>query len=211
MKLPFFRPALLGGLLLTLTIPAVQAQTVTSGPDSVLVRRAGTAATDTSNAPVRRKPGAPLTRPAKAALWALLPSGGQVYNHDYWKVPLVLAGIGAAGYSVYWNNGRYQQFRREAARRAAGGTRETDPSKITQGFSDAALPRGSAFYRRNRDLSVVVTAAIYGLSIMEALVDAHLSTFTISDDLTLRVAPTVLPLAGTYVVVPAVGLTLTRR
>ncbi len=211
MKLPFFRPALLGGLLLTLMAPAIRAQTVTSGPDSVLVRRAGTAAADTSNAPARRKPGAPLTRPAKAALWALLPGGGQAYNRDYWKVPIVLAGVGTAGFFVYLNNVRYQQFRRETARRAGGGTRENDPSKITQGFSDAALPRGIAFYRRNRDLSVVVTAAIYGLSVMEALVDAHLATFTISDDLTLRVAPTVLPLAGTYAPAPGVGLTLTRR
>jgi hypothetical protein len=47
-------------------------------------------------------------------------------------------------------------------------------------------------YRRWRDMSVFVMIGIYGLSVVDAYVDASLSQFDISPNLSLRVSPTVI-------------------
>ena len=40
---------------------------------------------------------------------AIVPGAGQLYNHDYWKVPVIYAGIGAGVYGGVWSNRKYQQ------------------------------------------------------------------------------------------------------
>ncbi len=40
---------------------------------------------------------------------AIVPGAGQLYNHDYWKVPVIYAGIGAGVYGGIWGNRKYQQ------------------------------------------------------------------------------------------------------
>ena len=47
-------------------------------------------------------------------------------------------------------------------------------------------------YRRWRDLASFVTMAVYALSVIDAYVDASLSDFDITPDLSLHVAPRVL-------------------
>ncbi len=46
-------------------------------------------------------------------------------------------------------------------------------------------------YRRWRDMSFFVLVGVYALSVIDAYVDASLSEFDISNDLSLRVQPTV--------------------
>jgi hypothetical protein len=52
--------------------------------------------------------------------------------------------------------------------------------------------RRKDFYRRYRDLSIFVLIGVYALSVIDAYVDASLSEFDISDDLSLRVQPAVI-------------------
>ena len=47
-------------------------------------------------------------------------------------------------------------------------------------------------YRRWRDLSFFVMLGVYALSVIDAYVDAELSVFDISDDLSLKVEPTII-------------------
>lgn len=47
-------------------------------------------------------------------------------------------------------------------------------------------------YRRWRDMSMFVMIGVYAFSVIDAYVDASLSEFDISDDLSLRVEPTVI-------------------
>ena len=149
-----------------------------------------------------------LSRPAKAALWGLLPGGGQVYNRDYWKVPLVYAALGGVGYSVLFNHQRYQEFAEGYRLRTDGDDATTDAGLRSAAFStDDNVKRAREFYRRNRDLSIIGAVAVYGLSIAEAVVDAHLATFDVNDDLSLRLAPTVVP-HPTAPPTPALSLTL---
>ena len=179
------------------------AQVVTAGPDSTLV---GTPAATT---PLPDPPG--RRRPAKAALWGLIPGGGQVYNRDYWKLPVVYAALGGITYSVVFANTRYIEFAR-AYRHRTDADAATDDTGVHSSLQkrtpqgDAVVLRYREYFRRNRDLSIIGAAVIYGLTIAEALVDAHLATFTVSDDLSLRVAPTLVPQRAAL---PAPGLGLT--
>lgn len=177
-----------------------RAQVVAPGPDSVVVARADTAR------PVKAKG---LSRPAKATLFALVPGGGQVYNRDYWKLPLVYGALGGMAYLIVRNSNRFQEFRRGYIARTDGDTLTVDTGPRSSILvRDETVLRYRDFYRRNRDLSIIFTAMVYGLTITEALVDAHLSTFNVSDDLSLRVIPA-SEVAGR--IAPGATLVLTLR
>ena len=146
----------------------------------------------------------------KAILWALLPGGGQIYNRKYWKLPIVWGAFMACYYSITWNNRQYQEYH-AAYRDLSGPDPEHNTSWLVfaptgaqasdyqqyQSSLRSTLKRGNDFYRRYRDLSIVATVLVYGLSILDAYVDAELYTFDISPDLSLRVVPEVgLPKLG---------------
>lgn len=153
--------------------------------------------------------------PKKAALFAaVFPAGGQIYNRDYWKVPLVLAALaGGISTAVYWRI-RYQDFLAGYRSFYDLDKTSTNYGKLQDGLNvDSQLPvfyRGGILngerdearlyninqvqkvkndYRRYFETSIVVTAAIYVLAIIEANVAAHLKTFDISDDISFRVEP----------------------
>ena len=146
----------------------------------------------------------------KAILWAFLPGGGQIYNRKYWKLPIVWGAFMACYYSITWNNRQYQEYH-AAYRDLSGPDPEHNTSWLVfaptgaqasdyqqyQSSLRSTLKRGNDFYRRYRDLSIVATVLVYGLSILDAYVDAELYTFNISPDLSLRVVPEVgLPKLG---------------
>ena len=146
----------------------------------------------------------------KAILWAFLPGGGQIYNRKYWKLPIVWGAFMACYYSITWNNRQYQEYH-AAYRDLSGPDPEHNTSWLVfapagaqasdyqqyQSSLRSTLKRGNDFYRRYRDLSIVATVLVYGLSILDAYVDAELYTFDISPDLSLRVVPEVgLPKLG---------------
>ena len=52
--------------------------------------------------------------------------------------------------------------------------------------------RRKDYYRRYRDLSVFCLIAVYALSVIDAYVDASLSEFDISQDLSFKVEPAII-------------------
>lgn len=122
--------------------------------------------------------------PAKAAFYsALVPGLGQAYNKKYWKIPIIYAGLGAGIYYYTWNNKEYHKFRDEYKRRLDG---TSDPNHPIYGNLDNdRLIRAQKFHQKNRDLSALITAAIYILNIVDANVDAHLMQFNVNDNLSL--------------------------
>jgi hypothetical protein len=48
------------------------------------------------------------------------------------------------------------------------------------------------YYRRYRDLSIFIFIGVYALSIIDAYVDAEMSSFDISRDLSMKVRPSVI-------------------
>lgn len=143
--------------------------------------------------------------PRAAVLWAIIPGGGQVYNRKYWKVPIIIGGMTALYYAISWNNNNLLEYAK-----AYSDIKSDDPmtndswiafvpagadpnSYRTSGSFQETLRHGRDFYRRNRDLSIIVAVGVYALSIVDAYVDAELAHFDISPDLTLRATPSYIP------------------
>ena len=140
----------------------------------------------------------------KKAMWlgVVLPGAGQIYNHKYWKLPIIYGGMVGCIYAMRWNNMMYTDYSR-----AYLDLMDDDPTtesynsfmhlgaKITDAnkarYQDL-FKRRKDFYRRYRDLSLFCLLGVYALSIIDAYVDASLSQFDISRDLSLRVEPTVI-------------------
>lgn len=146
---------------------------------------------------VERKPINPLA-PSKAAFYsAVLPGLGQIYNKRYWKVPIVYAVIGTGVYAYLWNDERYNAYRSAFKRRQAGFTDDEfwdarNPGgeiPDTPDLSTDALQDAQERFQRDRDLSLLVTIAMYALNVVDANVDAHLKQFNIDDDLSLDMRP----------------------
>ncbi len=138
------------------------------------------------------------------ALWLALviPGGGQIYNRKYWKLPIVYGGFIGCMYAMSWNNMMYRDYAQ-----AYLDLMDKDPgtqsynqflhlgAKITKDNEDRykeIFKKRKDRYRRWRDLSFFVMVGVYALSVIDAYVDAELSVFDISDDLSLRVEPTVI-------------------
>ena len=121
-------------------------------------------------------------RPSKAAfLSAILPGLGQAYNKKYWKVPLVWGGIGAGIYFYVRNDEQFDRYRGAYKRRLAG----FKDDEFYNVISDDGLIRAQEQFRRNKEVSLLVTIGIYALNIIDANVDAHLLQFNVDENLSL--------------------------
>ncbi len=137
-------------------------------------------------------------KPGRAALFsAVLPGAGQVYNGKYWKVPLVYSALGSAVFFFEYNNKLYKKYLAGYKERIEHEADPTVPETIfSEDISTDVLLQYKNDSRRNRDLSIVIFSAVYILNIIDAVVDAELSDFDVSDDLSLKIAPEIIPLYG---------------
>lgn len=125
--------------------------------------------------------------PTRAALLsAILPGAGQVYNEKIWKVPIIYGGIMTNIYFLDFNNRRYQLFR--TALRIARDDENPRPNPFPN-LNEDGIIRNVNYWRRNRDLNYMIFGVIYAINIVDSLVDAHLSGFDVSDDLSLDIRP----------------------
>lgn len=127
----------------------------------------------------------------KATLFsAIVPGWGQAYNKKFWKVPIVWAGMGAIGYFIYDNSANYNLFKEMYITIS-----ENPDTLIPYGNGNyskankADLLTGIGIFRKNRDLSVIVLFAWWGLNIVDANVDGHFFNFDVNEDLSLRFEP----------------------
>lgn len=122
--------------------------------------------------------------PRKATiLSAILPGAGQVYNGKSWKVPLIYGGLITDIYFIGFNNKRYQIFK-EALFAFDDGDTSYFPNLNREG-----LERNVNYWRKNRDLCYLVLVGIHALNIVDANVDAHLSGFDVSEDISMKIEP----------------------
>ena len=141
---------------------------------------------------------------AKRAMWLaiVLPGAGQIYNRKYWKLPFVYGGFVGCAYAMRWNNQMFRDYSQ-----AYMDIMDDDPN--TQSYNQflhlgakidsSNLERYQRLFknrkdkfRRWRDLSFFCLVGVYAISIIDAYVDASLSEFDISKDLSLRVEPIII-------------------
>ena len=175
--------------------------------------------------------------PHKATILAMvLPGAGQVYNREWWKVPILYAGVGAAVYGLSWNAGYYKKYRTAFVDYTAylnqiAEDRENDretpypannswdklmaPGRTAEGYSESMQTRFQEVlqtkkdrYKRYRDMMYIVCAGIYAIQIIDAVVFAHFYDFEINEDLSMKVSPSAgfSPVCG-----GTVGLTLSFK
>ncbi len=138
------------------------------------------------------------------ALWLALviPGGGQIYNRKYWKLPIVYGGFLGCIYALTWNNMMYKDYSQAYIDIMDGNPETASYNKflhLGRTINSTNIERYKSIfksrkdkYRRWRDMSLFVMIGIYALSVIDAYVDAELSVFDISKDLSLKVAPTVI-------------------
>ena len=138
------------------------------------------------NAFIEKKEIDPL-RPSKAAFYsAILPGAGQFYNKKYWKIPIVWGAIGTGVYFYIRNDKQYDRYRDAYKRRLAGFTDdEFSDANGNPLISNDGLIRAQQQFRRNKEVSLLVTLGLYALNIIDANVDAHLLQFNVDENLSL--------------------------
>ena len=154
------------------------------------------------------------------ALWLalVLPGAGQIYNRKYWKLPIFYGGFMGCLYALSWNNTMYKDYSQtyldimDSDPNTASynkflhmGVEITDSNKAR--YVELFKNRKDK-YRRWRDMSIIAMVMVYALSVVDAYVDAELSEFDISKDLSLKVQPAVIPsqLGGKSLLTQSYGL-----
>lgn len=141
---------------------------------------------------------------ATRAVWlsALCPGLGQIYNRRYWKLPIVIGGFMGLGYGASWNNSMLTDYTR-----AYYDLMDNDPStksymdffppntkeeSLNRSWLERTLKRKKDYFRRNRDLCIIGMVGVYLVAIVDAYVDASLTNFDITPDLTVDVFPAMI-------------------
>lgn len=141
--------------------------------------------------------------PRKAVIYsAIFPGLGQIYNRQYWKLPILYGGFVGFTYAITWNNGYYRDYL-GGYQDIMDGNPDTnrwhnmlpygmDPESVDENWFSDVLKQRKDYYRYYRDLSVIGTVALYMLAIVDAYVDSQLFDFDMSPDLSMRIEPTLL-------------------
>ena len=141
-----------------------------------------------------------VPNPTRATWLAIIfPGGGQIYNRKYWKLPIFYGGFAGCAYALTWNNNMYKDYSR-----AYRDLMSNDPNKNSyeellppnHGYSksqlESVLKNRKDRFRRYRDLSIFAFIGVYILSVIDAYVDAELSNFDITPDLSMRIEPAIM-------------------
>ncbi|MBO7110681.1 MAG: hypothetical protein J6W18_01890 [Bacteroidaceae bacterium] len=140
----------------------------------------------------------------RVAVWLslLVPGGGQIYNRKLWKLPIVYGGYVGCIYALTWNQSTYMDYQN-----AYVDIMDDDPN--TKSYEDFLPPhyeidtsmedwlkdvfrQRKNKYRRWRDMSIFAFAGMYIVAAIDAYVDAELSHFDISPDLSFNVQPNIM-------------------
>ena len=141
-----------------------------------------------------------VPNPTKATWLALvIPGGGQIYNRKYWKLPIFYGGFAGCAYALTWNSKMYKDYS-TAYKDAMNGNMQSSSItdllppgyKISETQLKELLRKRKDTYRRDRDLSIFAFIGVYLLSVIDAYVDAELSNFDITPDLSMKVEPAVI-------------------
>lgn len=125
--------------------------------------------------------------PQRAALYsAILPGLGQAYNGKYWKIPIIYSIFTGMFFLARDNHVKYLDFR-DAYINFDDEAKK--PTWVSSVYQKADLKDRKDFYKRNRDLNIIIGGIIYLLNILDANVDANLMYFDIGDDLGLNIQP----------------------
>ena len=139
--------------------------------------------------PARVQPFQP--NPKRSGLYsAILPGLGQLYNRQYWKVPVIYAGLGIATYFIVDNYNNYESYRKAYIGRI-NNPYPTD--KYVGLYTTDQLQQLQNDYNKYLDMTVLFTGLGYALQVIEAMTGAHLKNFDVSRDISMHFQPVAYP------------------
>ena len=120
---------------------------------------------------------------------AIMPGLGQAYNKKFWKIPIIW-GSGMALYAYFDYNNTYFNRYKNASNQMIAGELVLDPEIRRLNKDDINYRKD--VYRRNREKAIIYMGILYVANIVDAMVDAHLLDYDISNELTLHWEPSVI-------------------
>ena len=155
---------------------------------------------------------------AQKSVWlaAVVPGLGQIYNRQYWKVPIIYGGALGLAYGITWNDRMYVDYRKGYV-----DLMDKDPNtnyfeyllpecvtlnNSNKDYYTRVIKTKLDNYRRYRDLCIIASAVFYLLTIIDAYVDAQMFDYDINPDLSLEVVPTVIAPSAAHEQESSVGL-----
>ena len=140
-----------------------------------------------------------LHSPHKAIMRSLMiPGWGQLYNHRWWKVPVIYGGLGLLGVAIIFNASNYNEFLALAKYREHGITPVQGQPYYNEYILYANQPDQSIYdasdgYRRYRDLCILGLFGAWGINVIDAYIDAKFQhSYTVDNNLSMTIRPTVL-------------------
>lgn len=146
---------------------------------------------DTTRTKVKNSLFGEYPSPKTALAFSLvIPGAGQFYNKKYWKIPIIYGGFGYLAWRISENRKDYVDFRDAYAQRVDGDSTTVDI--YSEIYSTSALKFLRDARRKGLESNYIFTVLFYLLNGVDAYVDAHLLQFDVSEDLSLKVNPTIL-------------------
>jgi hypothetical protein len=129
---------------------------------------------------------------------AVLPGWGQAYNKKYWKIPIVWGALGTCiGFFIY-NRNEYVDARNAYRLKLDTTITPAQALALMKPKFRPVDPEGIRQYRngvrQNVDYSVLFFLVCWGLNVVDATVDGHLKEFNVTENLSMRINPTYVPL-----------------
>ncbi len=120
--------------------------------------------------------------PKKATLLSIIPGAGQVYTKKYWKIPIIYSALITSGYFIYDNNNNYIKYKNTYLNRLNGINDNLN-------YSNSELIILKDYYKRNREISIMLFSLSYILNIVDASVNAHLFEYELNENISLKIEP----------------------
>ena len=159
--------------------------------------------------------------PHKALMHSLMiPGWGQLYNHQWWKVPIIYGGLTLLATVYIYNERNYSVYLKIAQDREKGiapipTDKEYNLYNLYQQYniSTEAIDDAVTGYKRNEEIGIFAFVGGWGIQMIDAYIDAKFQhSYSIDSDLSFKVSPTILSpqvyassLQGSYI--PGLKLT----
>ncbi len=130
--------------------------------------------------------------PGRATIYSiLLPGLGQIYNGELYKVPIYWGGLMISAHFLTTNHTNYIRFKNIH-------NEATTSDSYSGPISGETAKWYRDVYRRYRDYSIVATALVYVLQVIDANVFAYMHDFEVTDDISMHFEPTIISPDNAY-------------
>ena len=120
--------------------------------------------------------------PKKAAILSIVPGVGQFYTEKYWKIPIIYSALITSAYYINDNNNEYKMYKNTYLNRMNGHNDNLN-------YTNSELIILKDYYKRNREISIMLFSLTYLLNIIDASVNAHLFEYEVNEDISLKLEP----------------------